>query len=49
MSPAQSLNMKMKIWLFRAKLVVVEAVLNIIAQAKAFARVFFYIKVQIMK
>ena len=32
-------------WLFRDKFVIVEAVLNIIVQAIAFASIFFYIKV----
>ena len=32
-------------WLFRDKLVIVEAVLKIIVQPMAFANLFFYIKV----
>ena len=32
-----------RFWLFRDKIVIVEAVLNIIVQATAFARLFFYI------
>ena len=35
-----------RFWIFRDKFVIVEAVLNIIVQATAFARVFFYIKVK---
>ena len=35
--------------LFRNKFVIVEAVLNIIVQATAFSRVFFYIKVSKVK
>ena len=38
-----------RFWLFRGKFVIVEAVLNIIVQATAVARVFFYIKVWKMK
>ena len=34
-----------RFWLFRDKFVIVEAVLNIIVQATAFASLFFYIKV----
>ena len=34
-----------RFWLFRDNLVILEAVLNIIVQATAFARVFFFIKV----
>ena len=34
-----------RFWLLRDKFVIVEAVLNIIVQATAFARDFFYIKV----
>ena len=39
-----------RFWIFRDKFVIVEAVLNIIVQATAFARIFFsYIKVSKMK
>ena len=38
-----------RFWLFRDKFFIVEAVLNIIIQATAFASLFFYIKVKKMK
>ena len=38
-----------RFWLFRDKFFIVEAVLNIIVQATAFASHFFYIKVQKIK
>ena len=38
-----------RFWLFRNKFVIYEAVLNIIVQVTAFARVFFFIKVWKMK
>ena len=34
-----------RLWIFRDKFVIVEAVLNIIVQATAFASLFFYVKV----
>ena len=38
-----------RFWLFRDKIIIVEAVLNIIVQAIAFASPFFYIKVSKIK